>query len=153
MNPIYFIQLNVLVVFFLVFFGCNNNTNYLHDFDKNNWNFKDTVAFKFNIPDSSETKHITFFLRNTLEYPYQNIFLMTTISHKGSIVQNDTAEYMIADKFGKWLGRGFGENRDNYFIFNEKMSFENSGEYVVTIGHGMRKNPLVGINKIGLKIQ
>ena len=153
MNLLYIIKFNFIFVFFLIFWGCKNNTNYLHDFDKNSWDFRDSVTFKFNIPDSSKTKNITFFLRNTLEYPYQNIFLITTMSHKGVVVQADTAEYLIADKYGKWLGRGFGENRDNYFIFNEKTRFENSGEYLITILHGMRKNPLVGVNKIGLKIQ
>ena len=65
----------------------------------------------------------------------------------------DTLEYLITDKYGQWLGSGSGEMKDNYLIFNENFIFKKSGKYNLTVQHGMRNNPLIGINKLGVKIQ
>ena len=57
------------------------------------------------------------------------------------------------DKYGRWYGRGVGNTRDNYFMFEENKKFNLSGEYSFKLEHGMRQNPLKGVNKIGFKIE
>ena len=44
----------------------------------------------------------------------------------------DTVEYKISDKYGKWLGRGLGNMKDNYLIFNQNMMFNKEGVYKTT---------------------
>ena len=133
--------------------GCNQRQTSLHSFNNNSWAAKDSVVFYFNILDSTKINNLSFFFRNTIEYPYRNIFLITTLSHKSNAIQADTAEYLIADKYGKWLGVGFGKNRDNYFVFNEQIIFKNTGDYKLTIRHGMRQENLTGVSKLGLKVK
>ena len=99
------------------------------------------------------TKSVSFFLRNTLDYPYRNLFLLLETQHKSDVAKKDTVQYLISNKYGQWLGRGMGKMRDNYFILNENMLFRDSGNYKMIVRHGMRENPLAGINTLGFKIE
>ena len=68
-------------------------------------------------------------------------------------MRKDTLEYLITNKYGQWLGNGLGKMKSNHFIVDENMIFDQAGEYEFVIQHGMRKNPLEGVNKVGLKIE
>ena len=95
---------------------------------------------------------MSFFFRNTLEYQYRNLFLLIDLRYNGQVIQTDTIEYRITNKYGQWLGRGLGSIRDNYFILNKGASFNREGDYVINVRHGMRNEPLKGPNKLGFKI-
>ena len=141
---------------FLIFcfiIGCGKNQTSIYSFQDNYWNISDSVDLFFNIADTSKTYDVSFFFRNTLEYPYRNLHLLTNINYLDSLIRKDTVQYAITDKYGRWLGKGLGSTRDNYFIFKENKKFYKTGEYKITLIHGMRKKQLVGCNKIGFKIK
>ena len=142
-----------MFVIFCVIVGCNKNQTSIYSFQNNYWNISDSVDLFFNIPDTSETYDISFFFRNTLDYPYRNLYLLTNIHFLDSMIRKDTVQYAIADKYGRWLGGGPGNTRDNYFLFKENTRFYKTGEYKITLIHGMRNKQLIGCNKIGFKIK
>jgi len=88
-----------------------------------------------------------------MNYSFQNIYLLIETHFKDQIISVDTLQYRITDKYGRWYGRGIGDTRDNYFMFEEIKRFNLSGEYSFKLEHGMRQNPLKGVNKIGFKIE
>ena len=133
--------------------SCRQPTTSLHSFSENHWDFRDSVVFYFDVVDTSETKSVSLFLRNTLDYPYRNLFLLVETVHESHVIKKDTVQYLISNKYGQWLGRGLGKIKDTYFMLHENLVFENSGNYKMIIRHGMRENPLIGINKIGFKIE
>ena len=133
--------------------SCDKKYINIHDFEYNKWPKFDTIDFDFNINDTTKTYDLSFFFRNSINYTYRNLFLLIDLNHNGKIIQIDTVEYKIADKYGKWLGRGLGNMKDNYLIFNENMMFNNNGIYKIRIRHGMRQDPLLGVNKLGLQIK
>jgi len=96
---------------------------------------------------------MSIFFRNTLDYPYQNLFLIIESQYNNKTLRKDTLEYLITNKYGQWLGNGLGKIKNNHFIVDENMIFEQAGEYGFVIHHGMRENPLRGVNKVGLKIE
>jgi len=132
--------------------SCEKNQAFLYDFHNNIWSSTDSVLFSFNIFDTLSPKDISFFLRNNVDYPYRNIFLFVEISNEQKVVETDTVQYLISNKYGQWLGRGFGKTRDNYYIFKKDYQFENAGNHIVVIRHGMRKNNLNGVVKLGFEI-
>ena len=78
--------------------------------------------------------------------------MFVEILHLNNIIRTDTIQYAITDKYGRWYGQGIGDTRDNYFLFETKMNFPEAGAYTFNIIHGMRTNPLLGCNRLGLQI-
>jgi hypothetical protein len=42
--------------------------------------------------------------------------------------------------------------KDNYLIFEENLIFNKTGQYELSVKHGMRSEPLIGINTFGFKL-
>lgn len=130
--------------------SCNKPQSFTQSFIDNNWHFEDSVVFVCDI-EHVKNHNLELFFRNNLEYPYRNLYLLVEIYYEENILKIDTLQYPITDSYGKWLGRGFGKTRDNYFL-EELEIFENTGQYKFVLTHGMRQNPLTGSNTIGMKI-
>ena len=142
----------LILCFTLLTISCKQNQSLLYNFEKNSWNSKDSILFSFDVFDSAEPKNMSFFLRNNLDYPYRNIFFFVEIQNDSGTIVSDTVQYLISNKYGQWLGRGFGKTRDNYFIFKKNYLFEDAGNHLLIIRHGMRQNKLKGLVKFGFEI-
>ncbi len=133
--------------------SCNKSNVFLHNFEKNTWEMHDSVIFEFNISNIDNPYRLSFFFRNNLNYPYRNIFLFAETHDSLRVIKKDTVQYLVSDKYGKWLGRGFGKNRDNYFDFQNSIKFEHVGKHKIIIQHGMRERLLKGVVSIGFEIE
>ena len=142
---------NIILVCSLV--SCTENNTSIHHFTNKNWPINDTIKFTFEINDIASNYNLSFFFRNNLDYEYRNLYLFANILLNNNLIKVDTLQYEISDKYGKWLGRGLGKIRDNYFIYEKDLNFEEEGNYQIELMHGMRKNKLVGCNKFGFKIK
>ncbi len=140
----------LFVCYTIIIFSCNTSQSFTHSFIDNNWHFEDSVVFTCSV-EHIKNHNLELFFRNTLEYPYRNLYLFVEVHHQQNIIKMDTLQYPITDKYGRWLGRGFGKTRDNYFL-EELTVFEKTGEYKFIFTHGMRINPLIGSNSLGMKI-
>ncbi len=143
----------MLFLFFccvIIIFSCNNSQSFSHSFIDNRWHFEDSVVFTCDI-EHKKNYNLELFFRNNLDYPYRNLYLFVEIHNNQKMIKIDTLQYPITDKYGKWLGRGLGKTRDNYFLEELKI-LDQSGEYKFIFTHGMRINPLIGSNAIGMKI-
>ena len=144
-------RLYIFLLFFVI--SCTQKTTFSHSLSKDQWNYNDRIIFTHNIDDIENTYRMSLFFRNTMNYSFQNIYLLIETHFEDQIISVDTLQYLITDKYGRWYGRGFGNTRDNYFMFEENKKFNLSGEYRFKLEHGMRQNPLKGVNKIGFKIE
>ena len=140
------------ILFFFAFISCENNQQLVYNFQQKNWDFNNPVTFLFEIKDTTKTYDMSIFFRNNLNYPYQNLYLIIETQHNNNILNTDTLHYAITDKYGKWLGEGFGATKNNYFNYNNKVSFNKVGLYNIVLTHGMRQNPLNGSLSVGVKI-
>jgi gliding motility-associated lipoprotein GldH len=116
------------------------------------WN-KDTVL-KFDIPvgDTVELYSLSIYVRNRLDYSFQNLYLFLNIKAPNENTTSDTLSFDLAYDDGKWKGSGglFSKYRENIFLYREYILFPEKGNYSVNIRHGMRKDDLEGIASIGL---
>lgn len=124
------------------------------------WHKDSVVSFKLGSLDSSRVYDLFINIRNNNDYQYSNLFLITEIRFPQGKVISDTLEYEMARPNGEWLGTGFGDVKESKLWYKENVSFDESGDYRVTIQQAMRRNgkvqgieELQGITHVGFRIE
>lgn len=126
----------------------------------NGWQKDSLVRFKLDELDSTKVYDLFINIRNNSDYAYSNLFLITEIKFPEGKVVSDTLEYEMTRPNGEWLGTGYGDVKENKLWYKEKVKFEESGHYQITIQQAMRKNgevegigELQGITDVGFRIE
>lgn len=146
-----------MAIISLICLSCNTRETYMHykNIDDSLWSKNDTLYFEI---DSSLIEPgipyaISIEVVNNAAYPYRNIWFYTWDNFKDTIFEAAEKQYMMADEYGKWYGSGFGALYQLSFLYNEPISFKEKRNYLIKLVHGMRDEPLEGIEKVGLKIK
>lgn len=148
-------RLLLIVAFPFIFFACKNLAYYESNIQiaKEIWSVDSLAHFSVNISDTLSVHNILVNIRNTNNYNFSNLYLfIQTTSPKGATLR-DTLELFLADRRGKWLGKGFGRLRDNQVPYKLNIRFPEPGTYNFFIQQGMRTNHLEGINSVGIRIE
>jgi len=123
------------------------------------WSKDEQVEFVIPQLDSLKKYDVFLNIRNTNEYPFNNLFLIVTLDfpHGKTIV--DTLEYRMAYPNGEWMGQGISVI-DNKLWYRENVSFFEDGNYNITITHAVRNNGevegvsrLEGITDVGYSVE
>jgi gliding motility-associated lipoprotein GldH len=118
------------------------------------WKKNEAKKIEFEVKDSQIPKNIIFVVRNNNDYPYSNLFLISTIKgDKNKVLKIDTVNYILAKPNGEWLGSGFGATKEILFQYKVGYRFPANGKYRVEVKHGMRMNTLPGIEDLGVKLE
>jgi gliding motility-associated lipoprotein GldH len=72
------------------------------------WPLRTPVRFSLSVKDSMSDHSLWIALRHDQDYPFSNIFLITTLRHPNGSVITDTLSYDLAASDGQWLGSGNG---------------------------------------------
>ena len=150
-----------ILIVAIVFSGCDNSIvvsemrTISGDWDKN-----DVIEFTIPQLDSIKKYNMFLHLRNTNEYPFNNIFIIASISFPHGKVVTDTLEYRMAEADGTWLGTGVGSIKESKLWYKENISFFEEGNYVLTVSQAVRNNGAVrgvsqlkGITDVGYSIE
>lgn len=142
---------------FLILLGLSSCTDegeiYMTAVD-NHWQKNDTKKIEFGINDAQTPKNLIFVVRNNNEYPYSNLFLISTLKDtQNKEIITDTLQYILAKPNGKWLGSGMGSVKEIHLQYKTNYQFPKNGAYRLEIKQGMRTDELKGIEDIGLKIE
>ena len=136
----------LIVLITLSFFSCGQDRifdNYTTI--QNQWDKDSLIIFEVDLKSSSYNTFIN--VRTDQSYRFNNLFLIVTVEDSVQTIMKDTLEYKMANSNGKLLGKKFLNTFQNKLVHKESTKFE-SGKYLVTIQHAMRK-----INQInGLKL-
>ncbi len=152
----------LLLILSFVFFSCNDRSIFSQYKPIKNslWKAEDSLHFDFAILDTISTHNLFIHIRNDDNFPFSNLFLITTLEDPRGQLLKDTLEYIMARPTGEWLGQGSGSLKENKLWFRENMTFPHTGTYRLTITHAMRKNGEVkglnnlnGINDVGLEVE
>jgi len=117
------------------------------------WHYKNLVVFEALVNDTTNLHNLYIDVRNTTDYGFSNFFVFLDIEFPDGNLLRDTIECALADRTGKWTGKGFGKIRSNRFLFRTDVWFPIEGTYVFTIEQAMRREVLEGISDIGLRIE
>ncbi len=117
------------------------------------WHADSLASFRVPVSDTITFYNLFVNVRNTTDYPYQNLYLFINITAPNGASVRDTFECYLADDHGKWLGKGKGKLRDNRFIYRQNIRFGTEGDYTVTLQQAMRVEQLKGISEVGFRVE
>jgi len=137
--------------------GCDKNVVYkaYEDIDDGQWFIKNTPSFKVEIKDTTQLYDVFYLVRNTLQYPYYNLYLTRKITGPdSSLISTSLEEVFLSNEItGKPFGKGLGDLFDHKIPFLRNYKFPRSGTYTFTLAQSMRQNPLPFIMGIGISVE
>ena len=153
-------RFKILLITSFFVFSCESNIEYIqYNSIQNQWDKDSIQNFVFELADTK--KYNTYInLRINKDYPFSNIFLITTLMDSLSVLSKDTLNFKIADKSGKFLGKKRVNIIENSLIHKEKIELEKNKKYSVSVEHAMRVinkvsglKSLDGVVDVGYKIE
>ena len=129
-------KLKILLGFLLFFFlSCqkNNVINKYKEFEEKKWHTDSIVTFNYFIEDSLSNHIIKLNIRHSTDYEFQNLFLFVYDD-----LNKDTIEVFLADKRGRWIGKGMGDVREVEVILDKTKKYFSQGQKHFMIEQAMR---------------
>jgi len=147
----------LLAIISIAFSACKDNRVYEYNYlmPQNQW-FMDTVpTFSFIIDQPEKQYNILLNIRNTLAYPYYNLFVNYQLCDStGNKLQGQQVEMLILDqKTGRPLGNGIGDLFFHQFPVLNQYKFPYKGKYKIKLVQYMRENPLPEVMSTGVRIE
>ncbi len=116
------------------------------------WYKDDAATFETIVKDSLQNFDFYLNVRHNVDYRYSNLYLfMQTLFPNGNS-SRDTLEIVLATPGGKWLGKGWGDIREDHVLLRKNLRFPLKGKYRFSIWQAMRQDTLTGIQDIGIEI-
>ena len=152
----------ISLLFISLLLGCNNGVEYSQYASlPDGWEAHNPVLFQVEVTDSLTPKDIFIMVRNTEQYPFSNLFLITKMEEpKSNKLIVDTLEYEMATPEGKWLGDGYSAVKESKLGYKEQFVFPTKGKYNLKIEQAMRKigdnegvTVLKGITEVGVRVE
>lgn len=143
--------------FFLVIMlnSCGKTYHYQNTISIPNqaWSYQDTVDFQFDILDTTKIYNLLIDIDHTTNYPFQNMYVeIFTKFPEGQRIK-EMVSLELANRAGAWNSDCRGETCNLEIPIQEGAFFNQAGAYTISFKQFMRKNPLKGIKKLGLKIE
>ncbi len=140
----------------LLCWACQSTTIYqeTHTFPKKSWPATAIQRFTFQVSDTTQAYDICLLVKNTPDYPYQNLFIAYELQDgNAQLWQKELKDYgLFEKKTGKPLGTGWGKTKKHQSILLQGHHFAEPGEYTLNLTQFMRTEDLVGIAAIGIQV-
>ena len=149
--------LSFLLVF--IFYSCTKINLYekVTAIPGHKWKSSYRPQFRFTITDTTAPYQLFVILRHNEKYNYNNIWLNLYTKVPGDARPTKaTYELRLATNEKGWLGTGMDdiyEHRIALTPTSENFYFRKAGEYIFTIEHIMREDPLENIMNVGLRVE
>ncbi|HEU4471670.1 MAG TPA: gliding motility lipoprotein GldH [Flavisolibacter sp.] len=119
------------------------------------WKSSFKPSFRFAIEDTTVPYEIFIVLRHNERYNYNNIWLSLTVKDPSGLVQRSQLELPLANNEG-WIGKETAMDdlyEHRILITPKNLGYLKKGEYVFTVGHIMREDPLENVLNIGVRVE
>jgi gliding motility-associated lipoprotein GldH len=155
----------IYLIIIVLISSCNNDNILFENYktlEQGFWQYDSTIIFKFRVTERSQNYTISTYLRNTISYPYYNLYVQYQLkSPKGDTLSTAMKELILMNAktgqpFGKVAeptGKGVGYYYDHEFILLNNYQFPDTGLYELQIKQFMRLDTLPHIHAIGAKIE
>ena len=145
----------VLILFaVLVLISCDVQTLYDQQvtLPESGWFKNEAVKFELDISDTITPYHFELTLRHTTNYRYSNLYIFLTTRFPEGKMSRDTIELVLADPTGQWVGKGWGNLRDDDITLKSPLFFPQKGHYQFLVQQAMRTDTLNEITHLGLRL-
>lgn len=139
------------------FLSCDSNAIFKdhEDIDDGVWYVKNEPSFTFEITDISQPYNVYYLVRNSIGYPYYNLYVKRfLLNEKNKIVNEALNELILMDeRTGKPIGDGLGDLFDHKIVALKNYRFPKAGKYTFKVRQYMRQDPLPGIMSMGVSVE
>lgn len=131
-------------------------------FEDGNWYYDSLAVFDFEVEDTVSLYNIYYTVRNTMDYPYYNLYTQYELSDSsGKILRSNLHEAELMDvksgaPFGESAapkGQGIGASYTHTIPVLMKYQFKHSGKYTFSLNQYMRMDTLAGVYGVGIRIE
>jgi gliding motility-associated lipoprotein GldH len=149
---------SILLIVLLSWISCNDGHKVIyhdyHSISTNGWKRNDTLIYKIYPTDSMQIVRLYAEVRNSLKYPYSDLFLVVKQNLADSLKwQTDTVKFQLADNIGRWTGIGWG----NYYQSTQFVKVIRLPSHpfhaTIRVSQEMKDNVLKGITDVGFRIE
>ncbi len=146
----------------LLLFSCNSNMVFdqYKAIENHQWHSENDINFIVSNLDTISARNVFINIRNNKKYEFSSLFLIAKMEFPSGYKVVDTLEYEMTDSYGKWLGSGFTDIKENKLFYKENVVFSERGDYKFNVQQVTRsvhdiegKLPLNGITDVGLYIE
>ena len=126
------------------------------DFDSRYWPVSEKPVFEFEVSDTTVAYNLYANVRNSLDYPYANIFLTWYLQDSAGVqLEKELVRQLLFDeKTGEPFGEsGLGDIYDHRIPLKKDHRFSYAGKYSVVLEHYMRTDTLSGVLAVGLRVE
>lgn len=120
------------------------------------WESSFKPDFKFIIEDTASPYQVFIVVRHNEKYNYNNIWLNLYTRPPGDSTQKVQYELPLATSERGWLGTAMDDLYEHRILItprNQDVYFRKKGEYIFTLEHIMREDPLKNVLNVGLRIE
>lgn len=139
------------------FLSCDSNAIFKdhEDIDDGVWYVKNEPSFTFEITDISQPYNVYYLVRNSIGYPYYNLYVKRfLLNEKNKTVNEALNELILMDeRTGKPMGDGLGDLFDHKIVALKNYRFPKAGKYTFKVRQYMRQDPLPGIMSMGVSVE
>ena len=131
-------------------FACNNNILFKgnKEIENTSWHTDSLAIFEFDVTDTISTYLAEINIRHTIDYSFQNLFVFIHTKKPNGQTILDTVECILADKKGKWNGKGMGDILNFTKPYKKLISFKIGGKCKIEIEQAMRYGELSAIKSL-----
>ena len=151
------LQVGMLAGLWWLLVSCDEKAIYkgIDDIKDGRWYIKNAPEFTFEIEDTTVTYSVYYNIRNSLSYPYYNLYIRRyLLDSSGKVLESKQDELTLLDpKTGKPLGYGLGDLFDHRISMMKKYRFAKSGKYTIRLRQYMRQNPLPEVYGVGVTVE
>ncbi|MDO4190093.1 MAG: gliding motility lipoprotein GldH [Bacteroidales bacterium] len=143
----------IIVVLAVALISCSQRVPYsVVDNIEDGWHKDSVHTFSINVDDTTTLYELDIVLRNTNDFPDQNLWLQVECVNPNDSLHIDTLNIFLADEFGRWRGRGIGSHYNNLILYQDSMQYAQTGVYEYRVKHLMRHTKLDGLTQIGVQL-
>ncbi|MDN5205677.1 gliding motility lipoprotein GldH [Fulvivirgaceae bacterium BMA10] len=147
----------ILIFCVLILNACDSSRVFEQNTDLENgyWPKNDVKAFDFEIKDETEAYNIYYNIRNSISYPYHNLYLTYSIEDSlGNNISQALQNMNLFDpKTGEPVGSGLGDIFDIQILALKDFKFKHPGKYTFRMQQFMRMDTLPDILAVGMRIE
>ncbi len=148
----------VFFIFMLLLSGCFDDSRIYEknvDFSGKYWDIDTVPEFEFIIQDTAKAYNIYWNVRNTVSYPFRNLYLTYYMEDTlGNQVSSNLHDMTLFDPVtGKPYGSGSGDIFDHQFLALPDQKFEKTGKYKIKLKQYMRMDSLPEVLSVGIRVE
>lgn len=152
-NKILFLLVGTL---FITHTSCSDGEVYFryHHIERGKWYSDSALTFTMDsIGVNPAARHdLSIELTTADIYHYKDIWMQVEHNLIDTIYRCDTLQFRLTDDYGKWLGSGTGGLHQISLPYKSDIPLDTSRLYILKIKQIMKDDPLIGVEKVGIKI-